>query len=205
MLRTAAFLLLLAALIAPPALAFHRHLSPAQVRDAYQIGRDRNHRDSFFAAYIHAPRVPGAGPDVASIEFRTPYVEVALRARDNQWTNDSPSEAQKYYDAHSGQVIVRVLIYETSSFNFPATDAKPDTAGFQFRVSQDRRSIPYNKVTVDDATPIGAGSGPGGDGGIDVRLAFDISQFESDHPVTVTVLAPTGQTYSTTFDLAHLE
>ena len=205
MIRTSALPLLLCAVLAPPALAFHDHISPEQVRDAYSIGRDPSHRDAFFAKYVHSPQLPGNGPDVASIEFQTPYEQVALRARDNQWSNYLPSDAQKDYETHSDQVIVRVLIYETSTFNFPATNAQPDTGGFKFRISQGHRNIAYKNVTVDDATPVGAGSGPGGDGGIDVRLLFDASQFQSDDPVTVDVLAPTGQTFSTTFDLAALK
>lgn len=203
--RIAALLSFFCALIAPPALAFPHHLSPEQVSEAYSIGRDRNHGDALFAHYLHSPQLPDTGPDVASIEFRTPYEQVALRARDNQWGNYSPSDAEKDYETHPATVIVRILIYETPSFSFPATNAQPDTGGFTFRISQDRRTIGYNQITVDDATPVGAGSGPGGDGGIDVRLRFDVSQFKSDDPVTVDVLAPTGQTYSATFDLAALK
>jgi hypothetical protein len=205
MIRIVAFPLLLCTLAAPSALAFYRHLSPQQVRDAYVIGRDQNHRDAFFANYAQAPQLPDTGPDVASIELRTPYLQVALRSRDNQWNHYSLSDAEKDYQSQDAAVVVRVLIYETPSFDFPATNAQPDTAGFQFRISQDRRTIAYNKVIVDDAAPVGAGSGPGGDGGIDIRLHFDASQFESGRPVTVQVLAPTGQTYSATFDLAALK
>jgi hypothetical protein len=206
MLRTAALLSLFAALAAPPALAFHHHLSPEQVREAYLIGRDQNHRDAFFAKYVHAPQLPDTGPDVAFIEFRTPYEQVAVRARDNRWSNYLPPDAEKDYETHSPEVIVRVLIYETQTFYFSATNAQPDTAGFKFRISQDGRHVDYARVTVEDTLPVGAGSnGSGGFDGIDVQLHFDASEFQSDDPVTVDVLAPTGQTYSTTFDLAALQ
>ncbi len=194
------------ALLAPAALAFHHQLSPEQVREAYSIGRDRDHRDAFFANYIHSPRLPDTGPDVQLIEFRTPYEQVAIRARDNQWSAYSPPDAEKNYEADPREVIVRVLIYETPTFNFPAGDTQPDTGGFKFHISQDGRAIEGAKVTVDDATPVGAGSyGSAGLGGIDIRLHFDAAQFKSDDPVTVEALAPTGQTYTTTFDLAQLK
>lgn len=205
MTRTA-LLLLLCALIAPPALAFHDHLSPEQVRDAYFIGRDQNHRDAFFANYAHSPQLPDTGPDVASIEFRTPYEQVAIRARDNQWRNYFPPDAEKDYEGHPAEVIVCVLIYETPTFYFAATNAQPDTGGFKFHISQGGHSINYATVTVDDTLPVGAGSnGSGGFNGMDIHLHFDSSQFKSDAPVTVDVLAPNGQTYSTTFDLAALK
>lgn len=206
MIRRIASLVLLCAAAAPVAFAFHHHLSPEQVRDAYFAGRDPNRGDSFFANYIHTPPLPDTGPDVQCIEFRTPYEQVAIRSRDNQLSNYFPPDAEHDYETHPPEVIVRVLIYETQTFSFPATDAQPDTAGFKFDISQDGRGIDYAKVTVDDATPVGAGSyGSAGFGGIDIHLDFDASQFKSDNPVTVEVIAPTKQTYSTTFDLASLK
>jgi hypothetical protein len=193
-------------LVATPALAFHRQLSPEQVREAYFIGRDQNHRDAFFAKYAHSPQLPDAGPDVASIEFRTPYEQVAIRSRDNQWSNYFAPDAQRDYEKLPLEVIVRVLIYETQTFYFSATDAQPDTAGFKFRVSQDGRTIGHLRVTVEDALPVGAGSnGSGGFNGLDIQIHLAPSQFKSDDPVTVQVVSPNGQTYSTIFDVAALK
>lgn len=206
MIRRITLPLLLCALAAPAALAFHHHLSPEQVREAYFIGRDQNRQGSFFDKYLHAPQLSDSGPDVQCIEFRTPYEQVAIRSRDNQLNNYFPPDAEHDYETHPPEVIVRVLIYETQTFSFSATDAQPDTGGFKFHISQDGRGIDYAKVTVDDATPVGAGSyGSAGFGGIDIHLHFDVSQFKSDNPVTVEVIAPTKQTYSTTFDLAILK
>jgi hypothetical protein len=204
----AAILVALAAsaLFAPAVFAFHRHLSPEQVHEAYFVGRDQHHRDAFFAAYVHQPQQPDTGPNVQIIEFRTPYEQVAIRSRDNSWSNYSPSDAEHDYESLSPEVIVRVLIYETQTFSFSATDAQPDTAGFKFHISQHGRAMDYAKVTVDDAVPVGAGSyGSAGLGGIDIQLHVPVSGFKSSDPVTVKVLAPTGQTYSTTFDLAILQ
>jgi hypothetical protein len=206
MIRIAALPLLASVLVAPSAFAFHHHLSPEQVREAYIIGRDANHNGAFFSNYIHSPKLPDTGPDVQLIEFRTPYEQVAIRSRDHRWSNYSPSDAEKDYKTSPHEAIVRVLIYETQTFFFPATDSQPDTGGFTFRVSQGARGIQYRSVTVDDVVPVGAGSlGSVGFDGIDVNLHFASSEFTSDDPVTVEVLAPTGQTYSTTFDLAALK
>ncbi len=206
MTRTAALALLLCAFLAPPALAFHDHLSPEQVREAYFIGRDQNQRDAFFAKYVHSPQLADTGPDVASIEFQTPYEQVALRARDNVWSNYFPPDAEQDYESHPSEVIVRILIYETQTFYFSATDAQPDTAGFTFRISQDNHGIDYAKVTVEGTLPVGAGSnGSGAFDGMDIQLHFNAAQFKSDDPVTVEVLASNGQTYSSTFDLTQLK
>lgn len=206
MTRIAAFLLLGCAFIAPSAFAFHDHLSPEQVREAYFIGHDQAHRGAFFANYGHSLQLSATGPDVQLVEFRTPYDQVALRARDNQWSNYLPPDAEQDYEKHPIEVIVRVVIYETQTFYFSATNAQPDTGGFGFHISQQSRTIPYSKVTVEDTLPVGAGSnGSGGFDGLDIQLHFDASQFKADQPVTIDVIAPTGQSYSTTFDLASLK
>ncbi len=204
--RIAALPLLASIFLASPAFAFHRHLSPAQIREAYFIGRDGNRSGAFFSNYIHSPKLPDTGPDVQLIEFRTPYEQIAIRSRDHQWSNYSPPDAEKDYETLPHEVIVRVLIYETQTFFFPASNARPDTGGFTFRISQAARGIQYRSVTVDDVVPVGAGSlGSVGFDGIDVRLHFAASDFTSDDPVTVEVIAPTGQTCFTTFDLAALK
>lgn len=206
MIRSLVVSLLACALLAPSAPAFYSHLSPEQVREAYFLGCDQSRRDAFFARYTQSPRLPDTGPDVQLIEFRTPYEQVALRARDNQWSNYFPPDAEKDYENRAQEVVVRVLIFETPTFDFPATNARPDVGGFQFHVAQSGRNIAYDKLTVDDAVPVGAGSlGSVGYGGIDIRLHFTASQFKPDVPATVAVVAPTGQTYSATFDLAALK
>ncbi|MDE3109805.1 MAG: hypothetical protein KGL02_07680 [Acidobacteriota bacterium] len=199
-------LLLACALIAPSAPAFSGQLTPEQVRAAYSIGRDQNHRAAFFAVYVHLPHPLQTGPDVHLIEFRTPYEQVALRARENQWSNYLASDAEKDYESRPREVIVRFLIFETPTFDFPATEAHPDVGGFQFRISQGKRDIEFSKVTVDDAVPVGAGSlGSGGRGGLDIQLHFATSQFDPELPVTIEAIAPTGQTFSATFNVAALK
>lgn len=199
-------LLLACALIAPAAPAFYRQLTPEQVRVAYSIGRDHNRRDAFFAAYAHSPHPLQTGPDVQFVEFRTPYEQVALRARENQWSNYLATDAEKDYEGRPREVIVRFLIYETLTFDFPATEAHPDVGGFKFRISQASREIDYTKVTVDDAVPVGAGSlGSGGRGGLDIQLHFAASQLDPELPVIVEAIAPTGQSFSTTFNVAALK
>jgi len=169
MIRTIALPLLLCAAVAPAALAFHHHLSPEDVRNAYFIGRDPNRQDAFFSKYLHTPQLPDTGPDVACIEFRTPYEQIAIRSRDSNLSNYFPPDAQQDYETHPREVIVRVLIYATQTFDFPARDEssqQPYLGGFQFHVSQQNRSIRYAKATLEDALSIGGGSeGSGGFGG----------------------------------------
>ncbi len=195
------------AALAPVALAFHHHLSPEDVREAYFIGRDQNHRGAFFANYVHSPQLPDTGPDLASIEFRTPYEQVAIRARDASDDYFAPDAAQDYVEHPIHEVIVRVLIFDTQTFYFHGNASAADAARtFKYLISQNGRQLEPSKLTADGTETLGLGSaGSGVEPGIDVHLHFDTSQFKSDDPVTVEVLAPTGQTYSTTFDLAQLK
>jgi hypothetical protein len=189
-------------------LAFHKHLTPEQVREAYFIGRDQNHRDAFFAAYKHAPSQPDTGPNVQSIEFWTPYQQVAARSRDNRWSNYFPPDAEQDYLVNPiHEVVVRVLIFETHSFYFPAADQdSPKLLAhlFKYSVSQDGHALQSDNFAAAPDNSLIAGSGAPSFAGLDVRLQFDISQFKPSDPVTVEITAPTGQTYSTTFNVAGL-
>lgn len=196
------------ALIAPTALAFHKHLTSEQVRQAYFMGRDQNHRHGFFASYTHSLQMPKSGPYFQSIEFRTPYEQIALHARDAGEQYFPPDAEQNYLVNPIHEVIVRVLIFETHSFHFPAADAdSPDVLArlFKYRVSQDGRALLPDALTAEpDSSSIGASGAPSF-AGVDVRLHFDVSQFKSSDPVTVEITAPGGQTCSTTFDVASLQ
>ncbi|MGH9718019.1 MAG: hypothetical protein ACRD4R_15010 [Candidatus Acidiferrales bacterium] len=197
------------ALIAPVALAFHHHLTSEQVRAAYFIGRDQNGGDAFLAAYTRAPQQPNTGPNVQSIEFWTPYERIAARARDNWRSNYFPPDAEQDYAVDPiHEVIVRVLIFETYTFSFPPGDEdSPESQArlFKYRVSQDGRELPPDDLTAQPDNSLISGSGLPSFAGIDVHLHFDVSRFHSSAPVTVEVIAPTGQTYSATFDLASLQ
>lgn len=207
---TAAGMIALAAcaFVAPRALAFHKHLTPEQVREAYITGRDQNHRQAFFTAYAHAPQQPNTGPNVQSIEFRTPYEQVALRARNADNDYFPPDAEQNYAVNPIHEIIVRVLIYETPTYTFPPSDEdSPEFLArlFKYRVSQDGRVLECDNLTAAKTISMGSGSGMPSFAGIDVRLHFDLSRFKSSGPVTVEVTAPGDQTYSTTFDLASLQ
>jgi hypothetical protein len=203
------FALAACALIAPTALAFHKHLTSEQVREAYFIGRDQNHREAFFAAYTHGPQQPNTGPNVQSIEFRTPYEQIALRALDAGDAYFLPDAEQNYVVDPVHEVIVRVLIYENPTYTFPsAQEDSPEVLArlFKYRVSRDGRILEVDHVTAENTISMGAGSGGSGSfAGVDVRLHLDVSQFKSSDPVTIEVTTSGGQTYSTTFDVARLQ
>ncbi len=145
------------ALVAPTALAFHKHLTPEQVREAYFIGRDQNHRDAFFAAYTHAPQQPNSGPNVQSIEFWTPYQQVALRARNAGFDYFPPDAEEDYLVNPIHEVIVRVLIFETYTFSFPSVEDPARV--FKYRVSQNGHEVKYDDLTAQGTFSIPAGSG----------------------------------------------
>lgn len=202
-----AVLLALACALAPRSLAFHRHLTPEQVRSAYFVGRDQSHRDAFFADYASALQMPKSGPYVQSIEFRTPYEQVALRAQDMGLDYFPPDAEQSYLVNPVHEAVVCARIFETYSFSFPAAaEDSPDLLArlFKFRVSQDGHDLQPEAVTAAPDDSLMGGSGMPSFAGVDVHLHFDLSQLNSSDPVTVTITAPTGQTYSTVFDIAQL-
>ncbi|MGA9884388.1 MAG: hypothetical protein WBQ34_11780 [Candidatus Acidiferrales bacterium] len=157
----------------------------------------------------HSPQLSDKGPDISSIEFQTPYEQVAAHARDAGDDYFAPDAAQDYLANPIHEVIVHVLIFDTPTFFFPASnDASAEDAArtFKFHISQDSRELESSKITAEGTETLGLGSGgSGSEPGIDIHLHVDVSQFKSSNPVTIQITAPSNQTYSTTFDLAALK
>jgi hypothetical protein len=201
--------LILCALLVPDARAFHYPLSPEEVREAYFLGRNPGDRPAFFGKYIHAPALPDKGPNVQSIEFRTPYELVALRSQEH-WANYNVLHAEQDYAARPSEVLIRVLIWGAPTFHFaaPPPSTKPEQAppwlqedylrGFEFRVSQGH-TIKVKQLTARNSCPPGCSDF----GGEEAFLHFDAEQFSSG-PVKIEVIAPGGQVFATTFDLDQL-
>jgi hypothetical protein len=116
-------------------------------------------------------------------------------------------DAERDYAANPDEVIVRVYICGSQTFSFAQPPLGPGKEpwgpkdylkGFDFQVSQ-TRAIKVKKSTERKAL-LGC---PDFDA-FEAFLYFDADQFIAG-PVKIDVIAPTGQIFTTTFDLRQLK
>jgi hypothetical protein len=202
----------MALLVVPAALAFSQSLSSEQIRDAYFLGATSNPQtfEKFLEPYIHHLPYPNTGAFVESIEFRSPYKQVALRSRANR-TNYSAQDAEQDYSRHPEQIVVRVMIFLTFSYHGPAVQAPPGTIkfwtdedflkDFQFHVAQ-AQAVEPKGITVGPGCP--SPSSCDVFDGREVLLHFDSAQI-GPGMVTIKVRTRDGQEVQTEFDLDKLK
>lgn len=192
--------------------AFVHRLPSEQIRDAYSLGDTTNNAEleGFLRQYIRYFPDPPNGPYVQSIEFRTPFEQIVLRAREHLADYDEQA-AERNYDAEPTLVVVRVLVYSTPTY--PGTMRPPEpksvgvwTAedflrGFRFVVAQ-KGSLRPKRMSRRLLCPI-AGTCDFYDA-YEVQLDFDSSQFTSGL-ASVTVTTPDGQPVEAKFDLDRLK
>jgi hypothetical protein len=194
------------------AAAFEYPVRDYSVREAYFLGRRKDEKTAqFLAQYVKRFPLPKNGPHVAEIEFRTPYEQVVLRAR-NAPDGYSSQQASQEYRAQSDRVIVRVLIYLTPTYpahspiplyRYEPVQVRPEDfwRDFEIRLTQKDEILPA-RVT---GRPIytQSDSGPTGLAGAEVDLEFEASDFTSE-PARVEILTPDGQRVRAVFDLEKL-
>ena len=214
MTRTTRFGVLIAGLIAVAMLAsaYENPLRDYSIREGYFLGRRKDEKTAqLLAQYVKRLPLPKFGPHVAEIEFRTPYEQVVLRAR-NAPDSYSSQQAAKEYREQADRVVVRVLIFLTPTFpahtplnviQVEPVELRPEDfwREFGFQVSQDRE-IKARRVT---GRPIYTANDFGlpGLSGAEVELEFDAADF-AEKPVRVEVVAPDGHRASAEFDLQKL-
>ena len=203
--------IVLCAFLTQTAGAFEYPLQPESIREAYFLGRttDTTKLTDFLNNYVHQFSRPDTGPDVDSIEFRTPYEQVVLRSREHSIGYDT-LQAEKDYAAQPDLVVVRVAIFSTQTY--PSLTMHPSDPngvwkaedflrGFKFRVEQEHLIEP-KKVVEQPICP-----GPDNCdfyGGYEVLLKFDGDQF-APGTANAKVTTPDGRVVQTQFDLDHLK
>lgn len=192
--------------------AFVHRLQSEQIRDAYSLGDTTNNGEleGFLHQYVRYFPDPPKGPYIQSVEFRTPFEQIVLRASEHPANYDEQT-AERDYDAEPALVVVRVLVYSTPTY--PGTMHPPDPKsvgvwsaedflrGFRFVVAQ-KRSLQPRRVSRRLLCPI-AGTCDLFDA-YEVQLDFDSSQFTSG-VASVTVTTPDGQHVEARFDLDRLK
>jgi hypothetical protein len=107
--------LALVPLLALPALAFSFPLSDEAIREAYFLGqRHDQSMTAFLARYKRTLPVPDSGPQIASIEFLTPFANLILVS--SQRINYSAQQAALDHRTHEDRVAITIHVQLTKSY-----------------------------------------------------------------------------------------
>ena len=200
-LRRGLSIVVLAMLVAQPALGFDYPLSSSAIRDAYFLGSgDPDKFTLFLEKYTRHYPVPKSGVYVGLIEFETPYVLVAEKVAQNVSGYHAPDAVQEFL-GKPGICRVRVEVYWGFAASSAVTGRASPPTNYSVRLKQGDKEVPLKAKWTESL--IAPTSAP-----IDVGIAFnneyDADKIASDSPATVEILAPSGETISETFDLASL-
>jgi hypothetical protein len=196
--------LLLALMIAQPALAYNYPLSSEAIREAYFLAKENpDKRQAFFEAYRHNLPVPKTGADVALIEVETPFACLVEAIARTPMTYHAP-DAQQDYLGKLGQFRVHAEIYFTATYP-KATDTAASLGefwrDFQVHLKQDAEIQPLSVhgKPIHNHHTIG-----GGYVGAIIDGDYDVAKIDSGAPTTIEVDTPDGQQVETTFLLNTL-
>lgn len=201
------------AALAPVANAYIRKLHSEEVQEAFSLGQstDPDTVKQFFEKYAHQLDCPSGGPCVSSIEFRTPFEEIAVRSRE-RGSNYTEQDAEKDYTASSNIVSIHVFVLYPLDFSSDGSDdyavaestdgdSEYSFYGYRLRVSQEHAVKP----TQVRGKPFDfGGSQCSYCGGEEIILDFAPDQL--DTAIThIEVVTPDGQTVTAAFDLRNLK
>jgi len=211
-------ILIAAALLAQPVLAFQSPLSDESVREAYFLGqRHDNSFELLLDKYTHYLPAPGSGPHVSSVTFLTPFM-MAARLSSSHAGNYSAQQAALDHRNVTEIVQIIVQIQLTESYGpfvgtVPANSRTGTGAGLIPRQGDFWKDfqvqIHNGEKPVLDSSSRGHGdyscSEYGGCSLIGATLEFDLSAaaFSSDS-ASIRIDPPEGEVVTTEFDLTSL-
>jgi hypothetical protein len=206
----------LALLLALPALAFNFPLSDEAIREAYFLGQRRDQSmTEFLAHYKRTLPVPDSGPQIASIEFLTPFANLILVS--SQRINYSAQQAALDHRTQEDHVAITIEVHLTKSYGaFVAAPTGPRSGsptGYTLRSPDFWKDIDV-QVAMDDKTlePTDFTGEPnylcGEEGGCvltgaTLHLELPAKAFTSDSAI-VQIAPPEGPDVSVEFDLSAL-
>ena len=199
--------------LAPVANAYMRKLHSEEVQEAFSLGQstDLDTVKQFFDKYSQQLDCPPGRPCVSSIEFRTPFEEIAVRSRE-RGSNYTEQDAEKDYRVRPNVVSLRVFVLYPLDFSKDGSDdsaaGEPvdDSGGYSFygyriRVSQGHAVKP---TQVHGRPSYFGESQCDYCGGEEIILDFNPDDLATD--VThIEVVTPDGQTVTAAFDLRNLK
>lgn len=202
-LRWGLSILLLAVLIANPALAYNYPLSSEAIREAYFLAKASfDKRQAFFEPYRHNLPVPKSGAHVGLIEVETPFACIVDAIAQTPMTYHSP-DAEQDYLGKPGEFRVHVEIYFTATYPKPSDTAatlRNFWQDFKIHLKQDAeipsRSV-HGKPIYDDNSLLGYD-------GATMDVDYDTKKIDPGAFTTIEVDTPDGQQVETTFSLNNL-
>jgi hypothetical protein len=202
-LRWALLILLLAVLVAQPALGFDYPFSPEAIREAYFLAKaNPEKRQEFFEPYRHNLPPPKSGANVGLIEVETPFAFLVDALMQTPMDYHA-ADAEKDYLGKPGEFRVHVEIYFTDAYPKPT-----DTAGtlgefwnnFQVHLKQDSE---VSALSV-HGQPIYSDDTISGYIGARIDADYDVNKIDSGALTTIEVDTPDGQQVETSFSLNSL-
>jgi len=204
--RALAALLTAASLfIPPPLVAYHRHLSEDDVREAYLFGQRRGLRvGKFFDAYEKKFTYTANEPSVRAIGVRTPYSAVILRSFKG---GNTYSAQQAWKDYTERARVFEVVVWIDIPFRSSASQSRAfdPAVGIQQMFTIELNSQEH--VLASQKTLVMPQYFPGGDfstlSGAEMHLEYDVQSVASDM-ARIQVTSHAGKTVTADFDLAAL-
>jgi hypothetical protein len=188
--------------ISIPLFACEWPLTPASIREAYQLGRRKDVKTALFLKRytLHFPR-PIKGPHVATIQLETPYMLVVKRSGESPNYDIQDAEKEFLGSAAVVRFIVRIDFTETYSRSVAVDgEAHPRPADFW----RDFKIRVVQGAEIEPASVRGQQQNPGGADGVNVVIEFEGGKIRCA-PATVDVVTPDGQHIEAPFELAKLK
>lgn len=195
--------------VAVGALAMSYPLSSTAIRDAYFVGhRNDEQTADFLGQYVHPLPMPETGPYVEDIGVDTPFSQVARLSR-IKYNFNAPDAAQEFqHERFAFRVFVDIALTDTYQPIGP-TEAPEDWLwvpdfwnDFKVKLVQDGKEIPSRQVRGGPVYGLGYRDMPLVTGA-HLEVLYDPARIDSE-PARIVVVAPTGQTFETQFNLAEL-
>ena len=191
------------------AFALSYPLSSTSIRDAYFMGqRNDEQTGDFLAKYVHTLPMPDSGPYVEDIGVETPFSQVVQRSR-GKYNFYAPDAVQAFqHNRLKFRVFVDIALTDTYQPISP-TEAPTDWLwvpdfwnDFRVQLVQDDKEVSAEQVRGGPVYGVGYRDMPMLTGA-HIEILYDPQKVDAA-PTRIVVLAPTGQTFSTTFNLAEL-
>jgi hypothetical protein len=192
-------ILLLAALITQPAVAFDYPLSSTAIREAYFLGSgDSEKLLLFLDKYAKHYPIAKSGQYVASIRFETPYYIIAeYVSHASAFSSYHAMDAQKEFLGKPGLCRVRIEIY----YGLSSTPTAPYQTNYDIRLKQHDKEIPAKRSWTE--AMVTADEGPSVPGQY-LTTEYSADDIDTEAPATVEVIAPDGNNVTETFDVDSL-